>query len=152
MDDDQIKFDEESAEEANKDFHEDKSSECLVFTKRYGKLNMLTAEKLLLNGGKSSLSTTSRRSRFTGDPFGISSDIRLFTQAPCNCNGKTQIGDSVTLPTVKGKGTSSGTFRFISIKGAPLKFHCSEHSLASGSPNFWLLVDDATSVRCFIPT
>ena len=25
-----------------------------------------------------------RRSRFTGDTFGISSDIRLFTQAPCN--------------------------------------------------------------------
>ena len=46
-----------------------------VFTKKYGNLNFQTAETLLLNGGRSSISAISRTRRFTSDVFGIASDI-----------------------------------------------------------------------------
>ena len=105
--------------------------------------NMLTAENLLLNGGKSSLSTTSmgvQGLQVIPLEFLLTSDFSHKLHVTATVRHRLA---TLTLPTVNGNDTASGT---------PLKFHCSGHSLASSSPNFWLLVDDARSVRCFIPT
>ena len=124
------------------EFDEEDSSK-MISTKLYGELNFRTAETLLLNGGKSTLTTKSRLSRFKGDTFGVSSDIRIYNQAECQCPSRTKIGDTLTLPTVSQKKSQArvkGEVRYLSYKGSPLKFYCSEHSLVCGSPYVWLLV------------
>ena len=59
---------------------EDDSGPASIETKNYGTINFRAAETLLLNGGRSSISTKSRKSQFTGDVFGIEPDIRLYRQ------------------------------------------------------------------------
>ena len=99
---------------------------------------------LLLNGGRSTLSTTSRISRFEGDSFGISSDSRTYFQQDCGCTGKShiKIGDVRTLPEFVAKNMDpkniKGEIRFISYKSCPLTFFCPKHSSIAGSPNIWL--------------
>ena len=115
-----------------------------ISTKLYGPLNLRTAEVLLLNGGRSTLSTTSRISRFEGDSFGISSDSRTYFQQDCGCTGKShiKIGDVRTLPEFVAKNMDpkniKGEIRFISYKSCPLTFFCPKHSSIAGSPNIWL--------------
>lgn len=124
--------------------------EEMLSTKLYGKLNFRTAETLLLNGGRSSFTTKSRMSRFTGDAFGMSSDIRIFNQSACACRDNTLIGQVRTLPTFENlEKCVKGEVRFLSYKGSPLKFYCNEHSLVGGKPNAWLLVR-RKFVRCVI--
>ena len=111
---------EEDEEEINLDIpaeiDADVESNTMISTKIYGTLNFL------LNGGRSSLSTKSRLSRFTGDAFGISSDIRLFNQNPCRCRSSTRIGQQIILTTFADASKQvTGDVRFISYKGAPLR-------------------------------
>ena len=124
--DDHSQDDEEEDEEINLDIpaeiDADVESNTMISTKIYGTLNFRTAETLLLNGGRSSLSTKSRLSRFTGDAFGISSDIRLFNQNPCRCRSSTRIGQQIILTTFADASKQvTGDVRFISYKGAPLR-------------------------------
>ena len=114
-------------------FDEDESDK-LVSTKLYGQLNFRTAESLL-NGGRSSISRKSRLSRFSGDAFGISSDIRLFNQPLCECTNSIKIGMIRKLESVKdSEKRFIGEVRFISYNGAPLKLYCAKHSLVNGQP------------------
>ncbi len=56
----------------------------------------------------------------------------------------------LTLLRVKPKESQAkvtGEVRYLSYKGSPLKFYCSEHSLVYGSPSVWLLVGDKF-LRC----
>ena len=122
----------------------DTDSSKKISTKLYGPLNFRTAEVLLLNGGRSTLSTTSRLSRFEGDSFGISSDSRTYFQHDCGCTGKShiRIGDVRTLREFVAQNMDSknikGEVRFISYKSCPLTFFCPKHSSIAGSPNIWL--------------
>ncbi len=122
-----------------------------IFTKKYGKLNFQTAETLLLNGGRSSISAKSRTKRFTSDVFGIASDIRLYQQPFCGCSGVLKIGDMKTLATfdqdTSKKNMKKGEVWFLSYQNAPLKFYCKEHSLVNGLPNVWLFTENRY-VRC----
>ena len=132
-DDDEEEDEEEIYLDIPAEIDADVESNTMISTKLYGTLNFRTAETFFLNGGRSSLSTKTRLSRFTGDAFGISSDIRLFNQNPCRCRSSTRIGQKIRLTTFADASKQvTGDVRFISYKGAPLKFYCSEHSLISG--------------------
>ena len=137
--------DEEELEEEppSVDF-DDQDDSNTISTKLYGTLNFKTAENLLLNGGRSTISAKSRRSRFEGDAFGISSDIKLYLQPDCECTGSThvKIGDIITLsevlPLKKQPKKVTGEVRYISYKNCPLTFFCPKHSLVAGIPNIWV--------------
>ena len=76
-------YEEELEEEPLSVDFDDQDDSNTISTKLYGTLNFKTAENLLLNGGRSTISAKSRRSRFEGDAFGISSDIKLYFQPDC---------------------------------------------------------------------
>ena len=82
---------------------EDDSGPASIETKNYGTINFRAAETLLLNVGRSSISTKSRKSQFTGDVFGIEPDIRLYRQNFCGCETAVERGDKMTLPTFANK-------------------------------------------------
>ena len=84
---------------------------CAISTKLYWTLNFKTAENLLLNGGRSTIIAKSIRSRFEGDAFGLSSDIKLYLQPDCECTGSThvKIGDIRTL----SEGYRRGSLYFL---------------------------------------
>ena len=121
-------------------YEHDQDDSNTISTKLYGTLNFKTAENLLLNGVRSTISAKSRRSRFEGDAFGISSDIKLY----CECTGSThvKIGDIRTLSEVlqhkKQPKKVTGEVRYISYKNCPLTFFCPKHSLVAGIPNIWV--------------
>ena len=98
---------------------------------------------MLLNGGRSSIGTKSRKDRFTGDKFGIVSDIIHYQQPFCSCSDALRIGDQVTLPTFKNRDiVRSGEVRYISYNSGPLNFYCSNHSGVGGAPNVWLRIQN----------
>ena len=115
-------------------------------TKLYGNLNFKTAENMLLNGGRSTISAKSKRSRFKGDAFGISYDIKLYLQPDCKCTVK--IGDirtlSEVLPHKKQPKKVTGEVRFISYKNYPLTSFCPKHSLVAGIRIFGLTIKMST--------
>ena len=81
--------------------------------------------------------------KFVNFQNGISSNIRLFNQNPCRGRSSTRIRQKIRLTTFADASKQvTVDVRFISYKGAPLKFYCSEYSLNSGKPNVWLLVGD----------
>ena len=107
---------------------DDQDDSNTISTKLYGTLNFKTAENLLLNGGRSTISAKSRRSRFEGDAFGISSDIKLYLQPDCEYTGSThvKIGEirtlSEVLPHKKQQKKVTGKVRFISYKKLSIDF------------------------------
>jgi hypothetical protein len=93
---------------ATSEFHEEETEDSpkyVVSTRLYGNVHFKTAENLLLNGGKTSINTQSRTSRFECGAFGVSSDIRIYFQPDCRCSSPShiKIGDVRTLPTFKPK-------------------------------------------------
>ena len=128
----------------------EKSSDKLLSTKIYGKVNFRKGENLLLNGGRTLISTKSRKSRFQGDAFGMTSDIRIFNQRPCNCKSTIVIGQTVKLPCNSNNKMIEGEVRYLSYRSAPLKFFCKDHSLIQGQPTAWLLQNDMYT-RCDVP-
>ena len=120
---------------------DDEDESNFVTTKKFGKLNFRTAETLLLNGGKSSISAKSRKARFTGDAFGIKSDILLYKQPFCGCKSALRVGDTRRLPLFSDpKQNKQGRVSYISYESAPLKFYCKTHSTCAGTPNVWLII------------
>ena len=118
---------------------------------KYGTLSFRSFETLTLNGGRSTLSTKSRLSRFKGDAFGVSSDVRIYNQPECGCSTVLKAGSTETLKVFKSQQDfATGVVRFISYKSCPMKYYCQEHSLINGSPNVWLLVEDKY-IRCIVP-
>ena len=136
-------------EPVNLDF-DDENEPASIKTKKYGTINFQTAETLLLNGGRSSISTKSRKSQFTGDVFGIESDIRLYRQNFCGCKTAVKRGDIITLPTFANRNNVvKGEIRFLSYNRSPMQFYCKSHSVIKGVPNIWLHVKQrSTYVRC----
>ena len=135
---------EEEDDEGGEDNEIEESSENL--------LEESDSSTLLLNGGRSYLTTKSRLSRFAGDTFGVSSDIRIYSQPECDCIGRIKRGSIQTLRTICKAGNNpqvTGVVCYISFKSCPMKFFCLEHSLIQGSPHIWLLVSDKY-LRCFI--
>ena len=131
---------------------EESDSNTMITTKLFGTIDFRCAETLLLNGGRSSLTTKSRMSRFAGDTFGVSSDIKIYSQPECDCLGRIKCGSIQTLRTTCKVGNDprvKGVVCYISFKSCPLKYFCSEHSLIQGLPHIWLLVSEKY-VRCFI--
>ena len=139
--DDELEDVDEDPAQIGFDDDDDPASSSIV-TKKYGTLNFKAAETLLLNGGKSYISTKARKSQFTGDVFGVASDIRVYQQHFCGCDDALQQGDWKTLPKVVRKNCEeelvSGTIRFISYQNCPMKFYCTLHSLVTGVPTIWL--------------
>ena len=129
---------------------EDDSGPASIETKNYGTINFRAAETLLLNGGRSSISTKSQKSQFTGDVFGIEPDIRLYRQNFCGCETAVERGDKMTLPTFANKNkVAKGEVRFLSYNNSPMQFYCKSHSVINGVPKIWLHVKQRdTYVRC----
>ena len=129
---------------------EDELGHSSITTKQYGTLPFRAAEPLLLNGGRSSISTKSRKGQFTGDVFGIESDIRMYRQSFCGCRGALQIGQSKTLPTfANSKKRVYGEVRYISYSQSPMKFYCKTHSIIKSVPNVWVFSEERKYyVRC----
>ena len=122
-----------------------------ISTDKCGTLSFRSFETLTLNGGRSTLSTKSRLSRFKGDAFGVSSDVRIYNQPECGCSTVLKAGSTETLKVFKSQQNfATGVVRFISYKSCPMKYYCQEHSLINGSPNVWLLVEDKY-IRCIVP-
>ena len=139
-------------EASSENLLEESDSSTMVTTKIFGKIEFKSAETLLLNGGRSYLTTKSRLSRFAGDTFGVSSDIRIYSQPECDCIGRIKRGSIQTLRTICKAGNNpqvTGVVCYISFKSCPMNFFCLEHSLIQGSPHIWLLVSDKY-LRCFI--
>ena len=103
---------------------EDDSGPASIETKNYGTINFRAAETLLLNGGRSSISTKSRKSQFTGGVFGIEPDIRLYRQNFCGCETAVERGDKMTLPTFANKNkVAKGEVRFLSYNNSLIASH-----------------------------
>ena len=117
---------------------EDEDEGDMVETKLYGKLHYQAAETLLLNGGRSSISAKSRQARFTGDVFGMKTDIRFFNHPFCGCPEAVQKGDLKHLTSFSDKKVIYGEVRFLSYRQCPIKFYCRNHSLVNGSPDVWV--------------
>ena len=86
-DDDEDEYDDYDEGGEMLQFEDEEEGDNMVETKLYGKLHYQAAETLLLNGGRSSISAKSRQARFTGDVFGMKTDIRLFNHPFCGCSG-----------------------------------------------------------------
>lgn len=143
-----------SDEDTESNAFDEKSDPNMISTKRYGKLHFRAAETLLLNGGRSSIGTKSRKARFTSDAYtGITSDIMAYRQLFCGCADALRIGMVTTLPRHDNSAKlEKGKISYISIGHAPLKFHCKVHSVMRSTvrPVVWLSVSDCY-IRCTGP-
>jgi len=120
-----------SDEDTESNVFDEKTGPNMISTKRYGKLHFRAAETSLLNGGRSSIGTKSRKARFTSDAYtGITSDIMTYRQPFCGCADALGIGMVTTLPRHDNSAKlEKGKIAYISIGHAPLKFHCKVHSV-----------------------
>ena len=140
--------DEEDMEPLRLQFEDDEGPHILN-TKLYGKMDFRSAETLLLNGGRSSISAKSRQAKFTGDVFGMNTDIRLYNQPFCGCTEALKLGDRRSFPSFADENVLvRGEVRYISYKQCPLKFYCKTHSLIKGTPNLWLYISNRKYKRC----
>ena len=127
---------EEGSEEDHSDIEEagpvefDAGEEHVLDTKKYGKLNFCGAEAQLLNGGRSTIGTKTRKARFTGDTYtGIVSESN---QPFCGCSSAYEIGKTSYLPM---KSDPEKKFRG---GNAPLKFFVTSYiNWLDRSPNLW---------------
>ena len=63
----------------------------MTSTDIFGKLHFQSAKTLLINGGRITLSTKSRLSRFKGD------DVQIYNKHECECFTALKIGRTETL-------------------------------------------------------
>ena len=152
--DDDSDNDSDNEEYADPVAFDEEDNSHVVETKKYGKLHFRTAETLLLNGGKSSIGTKSRKARFLGDVYtGITSDIMAFKQPFCGCSDALQIGTVCSLPKNSDPTNKvRGKISYLSYGHAPLRFYCKKHSVVGAKCKLvaWVSVRDRY-VRCIVP-
>ena len=132
-------------------------SATLVNTSTFGRMNIRSAETLLLNGGRTTFGARERAGRFYSDPYSVSSSemMEYHTVKPCTCESLIRKGDIVTLPQLdKDKDGKlqfcKGNVRFICTSyRVPLNFYCPEHFSKRGTVNVWLF-SSSRYVRCTV--
>ena len=93
-----------------------------------GKMPMRTAESIFLNGGKLTVPSKSRHSRFYKNIF-EGNDFVAYKDSKKCCNEYISRGDEVKLPTFSDSNKQvHGKVKFISRKFTPLKFACKIHT------------------------
>ena len=131
------------------------SESATVNTSTFGRMNIRSAETLLLNGGRTNLGAKERAGRFYSDPYNVgSSETREYHSVkPCSCTSVIRKGDIVTLPQHdKDKDGKlqfcKGNVRFICTSySVPLNFYCPDHFSKRGTVNVWLFSSNRY-VRC----
>ena len=125
-----------------------------VETSLYGKIDIRSAETLLLNGGRTTFGAKERAKRFYSNPYTVStSEMRDYhISLPCSCDSLLKKGDTVSLPLhdkKDGVRRAWGEVRFICTSNrVPLNHYCQEHFTKMGTINEWLLSGNKYYVRC----
>ena len=124
-----------------------------VETSLYGKIDIRSAETLLLNGGRTTFGAKERAKRFYSNPYTVStSEMRDYhISLPCSCDSLLKKGDTVSLPLhdkKDGVRRARGEVRFICTSNrVPLNHYCQEHFTKKGTINVWLFSGNKY-VRC----
>ena len=96
-----------------------------------GRLHLKTAEAIYLNGGKSTFTSKSRKSRFYKNCYSEKSDLKAYnTQSFC-CSGQgiVKVGSKQRLPRFSNQTIHViGQVRYLAKNFNPFKYYCPEHS------------------------